>query len=99
MPEGLTNAPATFQRFMNDIFADMIDVIVIYIWMTSSSIPTIFPSTNSTFGKSSTDSCHDSFPMLSPIPLIVTLVELDITSLTPLGLIDSISSDHDQPDP
>jgi len=29
MPEGLTNAPAAFQRFMNDIFMDMIDVIVI----------------------------------------------------------------------
>ena len=29
MPEGLTNAPVAFQRFMNDIFADMIDVIVI----------------------------------------------------------------------
>jgi len=29
MPEGLTNAPAAFQRFMNDIFADMIDVTVI----------------------------------------------------------------------
>src|SRR5882724_5613718 len=29
MPEGLTNAPAAFQRFMNDIFVDMIDVIVI----------------------------------------------------------------------
>src|SRR5882724_2017947 len=29
MPEGLTNAPAAFQRFMNNIFADMIDVIVI----------------------------------------------------------------------
>src|SRR5882724_8579639 len=28
MPEGLPNAPAAFQRFMNDIFADMIDVIV-----------------------------------------------------------------------
>jgi len=38
----LTNAPAAFQWFMNDIFMDMIDVIVIYIWMTFSSIPTHF---------------------------------------------------------
>ena len=29
MPEGLTNAPARFQRFMNDIFANMIDVSVV----------------------------------------------------------------------
>src|SRR5882724_5559379 len=29
MPEGLTNAPAAFQQFMNDIFADMINVMVI----------------------------------------------------------------------
>src|SRR5882724_905649 len=29
MPEGLTNAPIAFQRFMNNIFMDMIDVIVI----------------------------------------------------------------------
>src|SRR5882724_11825660 len=29
MPEGLTNAPAAFQRFMNNIFMDMIDIIVI----------------------------------------------------------------------
>ena len=32
MPEGLTNTLARFQRFMNDIFADMIDVsIVVYL--------------------------------------------------------------------
>ena len=32
MPEGLTNAPPGFQRFMNDIFADMIDVsVVVYL--------------------------------------------------------------------
>ena len=29
MPEGLTNTPAAFQRFMNDIFTDMIDICVI----------------------------------------------------------------------
>jgi len=30
--EGLTNAPASFQQFMNDVFSDMIDVsIVIYL--------------------------------------------------------------------
>ena len=32
MPKGLTNTPAGFQRFMNDIFANMIDVfVVIYL--------------------------------------------------------------------
>src|SRR5882672_1577375 len=29
MPEGFTNALAAFQRFMNDILADIIDIIVI----------------------------------------------------------------------
>jgi len=29
MPEGLTNAPATFQWFVNSIFADMLDIYVI----------------------------------------------------------------------
>src|SRR5882724_3230645 len=31
--------------------------------------------------------CHDSFPMLSPIPLIVTLVASNVTSPIPLGPI------------
>src|ERR1700733_12546947 len=32
MPFGLTNAPAAFQRFMNDIFSDMVDIcVVIYL--------------------------------------------------------------------
>jgi len=32
MPFGLTNAPAAFQRFINDIFADMLDVcVVVYL--------------------------------------------------------------------
>ena len=29
IPEGLTNAPAAFQCFVNDIFADMLDVLVV----------------------------------------------------------------------
>jgi hypothetical protein len=29
IPEGLSNAPAAFQRFMNDIFADLLDISVI----------------------------------------------------------------------
>jgi len=32
IPEGLTNAPASFQRFMNDVFSDMMDVsIIVYL--------------------------------------------------------------------
>ncbi len=32
MPEGLTNAPAAFQRFMNDLFSDLLDVyVVVYL--------------------------------------------------------------------
>ena len=32
MPFGLTNAPAAFQRFMNDIFSDMLYVhVIIYL--------------------------------------------------------------------
>ena len=29
MPFRLTNAPAAFQRFMNDIFSDLLDVLII----------------------------------------------------------------------
>jgi alpha-D-ribose 1-methylphosphonate 5-triphosphate synthase subunit PhnH len=32
MPEGLTNAPAPFQRFMNDLFSDLLDInVVVYL--------------------------------------------------------------------
>jgi len=51
-----TNALAAFQQFMNDIFTDMINVIVIIylddILIYSDNIS----STNSMFGKYSADS-------------------------------------------
>jgi len=32
MPFGLTNAPAAFQRFMNNVFSDLLDVcVVVYL--------------------------------------------------------------------
>ena len=32
MPFGLTNAPAAFQRFMNDLFSDLLNVcVVVYL--------------------------------------------------------------------
>lgn len=32
MPFGLSNAPATFQHFVNDIFADLVEVyLVVYL--------------------------------------------------------------------
>ena len=32
MPFGLTNAPSAFQRFMNDIFSDLLDVhVIVYL--------------------------------------------------------------------
>ena len=32
MPFGLTNAPTAFQRFMNDVFSDLLDVcIIVYL--------------------------------------------------------------------
>ena len=66
MPEGLTNSPATFQRFINDTFTDMIDIIVIIyldnILIHSDNI--FFPSTKPMFGKYSTDSMlMDFLPM------------------------------------
>ena len=43
--------------------------------------------------------CHDSFHLLSPNPLISTLVASDVTSPTPLGLTNPTGSYHDQSNP
>jgi len=64
MPEGLTNAPAAFQRFMNDIFIDMIDIIVIIYLDNILIYPTAFPSAKPMFGKYSTDSTLTDFLLM-----------------------------------
>ena len=38
MPFGLTNAPSALQRFMNMIFADMLDVCVVVMTGSSRSV-------------------------------------------------------------
>ena len=48
MPEGLTNTPAAFQQFMNDIFMDMIDInVIVYL----DDILVYSRSTNNMSGK------------------------------------------------
>jgi len=54
MPFGLTNAPAAFQRFVNTIFADMLDVCVIVYLNDIPSTPRIWSPTSSRSGKCST---------------------------------------------
>ena len=39
MPEGLTNAPAAFQRFMNDIFADFFILFLFYHFIDLEAEP------------------------------------------------------------
>ena len=52
MPEGLTNALAGFPRFMNNIFADMIDVSVV--------VYDILVYSNSTEARATLDPCPRS---------------------------------------
>ena len=40
IPEGLTNTPMAFQRFMNDIFSDILDVYLDNILIYSSDTAT-----------------------------------------------------------
>jgi len=51
MPEGLTNAPAAFQRFMMTSLRIRSTSLSSYIWMTFSSILTTFPNTKLTLRK------------------------------------------------
>jgi len=54
MPEGLTNAPTTFQIY----YMDMIDVISINIWTTSSSIPTTISQAQTPHSGSTSQTPH-----------------------------------------
>ena len=56
MPFRLTNAPATFQRFMNDIFSSVVNVCVV-IYLDNILIYSI------NIDKHHTLSLHDALPI------------------------------------
>ena len=77
MPKGLTNTPAGCQRFMNDIFADMIDVSISYTWMISWYTPTIRSNTQPMSRKSLPDSVETgSMLRLTSVSSTVTHVNI-----------------------
>ena len=59
MPFGLTNAPSTFQRFMNDIFFDILDITVT-VYLDDILIYSDNPLKHKS-AKSSTDSENTAF--------------------------------------
>ena len=62
---GLTNAPAAFQRFMNDIFSDLLDVhVIIYLddILVYSDDPTEHTKTNVTSPRTPSSTSVSSFP-------------------------------------
>jgi len=57
MPFGLSNAPGAFQRFMNDIFADMLDVCVV-VYLDDILIYSSDKTTINRLKRSSADSAN-----------------------------------------
>jgi len=88
MPEGFTNAPTAFQRFMNNIFSDMIDIHSHHIFGWHPHLFwQYFLTQKLMFGKYSADSMlMDFLPVQTKCEFHVTSCEYLRYMLSPEGL-------------
>ena len=77
MLEGLTNAPAAFQQFMNDMFVDMIDINVIVYLDDILVYSNDLSEHNNMSGKYSADSTLTAF---LPVQINVNFTSLPVNT-------------------